>query len=115
MGFAAVGDTVRILHACSDLRLARGQEFVVREVDSGGWVSTPVGSVAGRINPDNYEVVLPSAKEGFRFSIVDVASGEPVFEKVYPHEYLEDAFAAFVQDVGGLELGTRLEIEEVTA
>lgn len=51
--------------------------------------------------------------EGFKFSIIETASRAVVFSKVYGDEYLEDAFAAFITDAGGIELGTHLEIVEV--
>jgi hypothetical protein len=52
-------------------------------------------------------------REGWQFTIVDIQSGETVFQELYPEEYLEDAMSSFVEQAGGVELGTRLEIVEV--
>jgi hypothetical protein len=52
-------------------------------------------------------------REGWQFTVIDLGSGEIVFHELYPEEYLEDAMSSFVEQVGGMELGTKLEIVEV--
>ena len=52
-------------------------------------------------------------REGWQFTILDIQSGDIVFQHLYPEEYLEDAMSSFVEQAGGMELGTKLEIVEV--
>jgi hypothetical protein len=52
-------------------------------------------------------------REGWQFTIIDIGSGEILFQQLYSEEYLEDAMSSFVEESGGIELGTKLEITEV--
>jgi hypothetical protein len=52
-------------------------------------------------------------RDGWQFTVTDIESGEILFQQLYPEEYLEDAMSSFVEEAGGMELGTKLEIVEV--